>query len=216
MDKPSVSVRGTARLEVPPDLARFTVSVSSRHPDRQVALEALAERSSTVREIVDSAGAAVEKRESGGFHLWPETRRPGEGLPAYAGSVATTVTVNDFAVLGDLMVRLALVDQCHVAGPQFQLREHSGHLAEARRAAVQDGLERARQFADSLGAKLDSLVDLTDCDNGPMHDDVLPGPPPVPSVSGPTLPSFDVDLRPLTVQAEVQLRLTITPPVLTV
>jgi uncharacterized protein YggE len=214
MDKPSVSVRGTARLEVPPDLARFTVSVSSRHPDRQIALEALAERSSAVREIVDSAGAAVEKRESGGFHLWPENQHHGEGMPAYAGSVATTVTVNDFAVLGDLMVRLAMVDQCHVAGPRFQLREHSGHLAEARRAAVQDGLERARQFADSLGAKLDSLVDLTDCDAGPAHSDSLPVPP-KPGTGG-DLPSFDVDLRPLTVQAQVQLRLTITPPVLTV
>jgi uncharacterized protein YggE len=136
-------------------------------------------------------------------------------MPAYAGSVATTVTVNDFAVLGDLMVRLALVDQCHVAGPRFQLREHSGHLAEARRAAVQDGLERARQFADSLGAKLDSLVDLTDCDTGPaQHTDALPVPP-APGTAG-GLPSFDVDLRPLTVQAQVQLRLTITPPVLTV
>jgi uncharacterized protein YggE len=215
MEKPSVSVRGTARLEVAPDLARFTVSVSSRHPDRQVALEALAERSSTVREIVDSAGAAVEKRESGGFHLWPETRRHGEALPAYTGSVATTVTVNDFAVLGDLMVRLALVDQCHVAGPQFSLREHSGHLADARRAAVQDGLERARQFAASLGATLDSLVDLTDCDAGTPPDDALPLPP-TPAGTGPSLPSFDVDLRPLTVRAEVQLRLTITPPVLTV
>jgi uncharacterized protein YggE len=216
MDKPSVSVRGTARLEVAPDLARFTVSVSSRHPDRQIALEALAERSSAVREIVDSAGAAVEKRESGGFHLWPDTRRHGEGLPAYAGSVATTVTVNDFAVLGDLMVRLALVDQCHVAGPRFQLREHSGHMAEARRAAVQDGLERARQFADSLGAKLDSLVDLTDCDADPVHDDDALPLPAMPTGAGDDLPSFDVDLRPLTVQAQVRLRLTITPPVLTV
>jgi uncharacterized protein YggE len=213
MDKPSVSVRGTACLEVAPDLARFTVSVSSRHKDRQVALETLAERSSGVKEIVDSAGAAVVRRESGGFHLWPEARRKGEGVRAYSGTVATTVTVDDFAVLGDLMVRLALRESCHVAGPFWELREHSVHLADARKAAVRDGLDRARQFADSLGASLDSLVDLTDCD--PEQAPQAVAPHPAASENEADVPSFDVDLRPLTVRAAVQLRLTITPPDLT-
>jgi uncharacterized protein YggE len=214
MDKPSVSVRGVARLEVPPDLARFTVSVSSRHADRQIALETLAEGSSGVREIVDSAGAAVEKRESGGFHLWPDARRRGEGVREYAGTVATSVTVNDFAVLGDLMVRLALRDSCHVTGPFWELREHSEHLADARRAAVLDGLERARQFADSLGSRLDTLIELTDCDTGQDRPAAVAAHP---DHSDPEaeVPSFDVDLRPLTVEAAVQLRLTITAPDLT-
>jgi uncharacterized protein YggE len=216
MEKPSVTVRGVARLEVPPDLARFTIRVSSRHPDRQVALETLAQRSSGVREIVDGAGPAVEKRASGGFHLWPQARRTGEDIPDYAGTVTTSVTVNDFAVLGDLMVRLALRESCHVAGPFWELREHSEHLADARRAAVLDALDRARQFADSLGSRLDTLVELTDCDPGQDR----------PAAAGPHLdqlsdaavgvPSFDVDLRPLTIEAAVQLRLTITAPDLSV
>ena len=196
-----------ACLEVPPDLARFTVRVSSRHADRRTALEVLSARSDGVREVIDGAGEAVEKRESGGLHLWPAAEP--DGIPAYAGSVTTSVVVNDFGVLGDLMVRLALLEQCHVAGPFWQLRPDSEHAAEARRAAVRDGLRRARQYADSLGAKIDSLVDLTD--DGPQPAPIAP-PGADPGEQHPELPSFDVELRPLTVQAEVRLRVRITSP----
>ena len=211
-DKPALSVRGVSCLEVPPDLARFTVSVSSRHADRRTALEVLSARSDGIREVIDAAGPAVEKRESGGLHLWPETGADGDAIRAYAGSVTTSVVVNDFAVLGDLMVRLALREQCHVAGPYWQLRPDSEHAAEARRAAVRDGLRRARQYADSLGARIDSLVDLTDT----AEDSYGPVPPPAATAEHgephPELPSFDVELRPLTVRAEVRLRVTITTP----
>lgn len=206
-DRPALSVRGVACLEVPPDLARFTVRVSSRHADRRTALEVLSARSDGIRELLDGAGAAVEKRDSGGLHLWPEAGP--DGAPAYAGSVTTSVVVNDFGVLGDLMVRLALLEQCHVAGPHWQLRPDSEHAAEARRVAVRDGLRRARQYADSLGARIESLVDLTD-------DSPHPAPVPVPAADPgephPELPSFDVELRPMTVRAEVRLRVTITTP----
>jgi uncharacterized protein YggE len=206
MDKPSLSVRGVALLEVPPDLARFTVSVSSRHVDRQTALEVLAAREAEVRRILDDAGEVVARRESGGLHLWPE---PADGdAPAYTGSVTTTVTVSDFAVLSDLMVRLAVLDQCHVAGPLWELRPDSGHAAEARRAAVRDGLDRARQFAASLGAELDTLVMLTDCDPGA---DPEPAAAALAAEHGDSA-SFDVELRPLTVRAAVEMHLTITTP----
>lgn len=210
-DKPSLSVRGVACLEVPPDLARFTVSVSSRHPDRRTALEVLSARSDGIRELIDAAGAAVEKRESGGLHLWPEAGDGRETVPVYAGSVTTSVVVNDFDVLGDLMVRLALRDQCHVAGPYWRLRPDSDHAAQARREAVRDGLRRARQYADSLGAKIESLVDLTDT----AEDEPSPLPVPATVEAGDPhaeLPSFDVELRPLTVRAEVRLRVTISTP----
>ena len=209
-DKPALSVRGVACLEVPPDLARFTVSVSSRHPDRRSTLEMLSARSDGIREVIDAAGAAVATRESGGLHLWPEL--DGDTVRAYAASVTTSVVVDDFDVLGDLMVRLALREQCHVAGPYWQLRPDSDHAAEARRAAVRDGLRRAREYADSLGARIDSLLDLTDT------ADQVPEPAPVavPPVGlgepHAELPSFDVELRPLTVRAEVRLRVRITTP----
>jgi hypothetical protein len=208
-DKPSLAVRGVACLEVPPDLARFTVSVSSRHTDRRTALEMLSERSDGIREIIDRAGPAVEKRESGGLHLWPDG--DGDGIRGYAGSVTTSVVVNDFDVLGDLMTRLALREQCHVAGPYWQLRPDSAHTAEARQAAVRDGLRRARQYADSLGARIESLVDLTDT----ADDDPGPASAPQPAAEPGGTPSFDVELRPLTVRAEVRLRVRITPPDLT-
>src|SRR5689334_10354628 len=120
IDAPTVSVRGEATLEVPPDLARFSVTVSARGKDRQGVINRLAERSGAVRALVDEYGEAVERRETGAFHLSPELKRSGERVVAYTGSVGTTVTVVDFTLLGELMVRLADLEQASVSGPWWE------------------------------------------------------------------------------------------------
>jgi hypothetical protein len=205
---PTVVVRGEAVREVPPQLARFAVTVSARGKDRQGVLDRLAERVAAVRALVDGFGAAVERRETGDFHLSPELRRTGEKVVAYTGSAATTVTVTDFTVLGELMVRLADTDQATVAGPWWELRPGSGVGAEARRAAVADALERAREYAAAVGARVDRLVEIRDEGGGdrPMMR-LMAG---AAESDGP--PSFDLDPQVQEVHAAVQVRLTITEP----
>lgn len=117
VDGPVVAVRGEAFREVPPELARFQVTATARDKDRQATLTRLAERAEGVRALIDSYGAAIERRESGQLQVYPEVKRSGERVVAYHGSVSTTVTVTDFTVLGELMLRLADRDQTQVAGP---------------------------------------------------------------------------------------------------
>src|SRR5512139_1521285 len=106
-DAPVVAVRGEAYREVAPELARFTVTATARDKDRESALTRLAERAAAVRVLLDSAEPAIDRRETGELRVWPETRRSGERVVAYHGSVSTTVTVTDFTALGELMLRLA-------------------------------------------------------------------------------------------------------------
>src|SRR5512139_312014 len=117
-----VAVRGEALREVDPELAEFTVVVVARDKDRQAALTRLRERSDALRGLLDRHAEAIERRETGGLHVHPETAKKGEKVTAYSGSVATTVVVHDFAALGELMLTLANQDQTHVNGPMWSLR----------------------------------------------------------------------------------------------
>ncbi|MGW5671277.1 SIMPL domain-containing protein [Micromonospora sp. NPDC003776] len=213
VDGPVVSVRGEAYREVPPELARFAVTASVRDRDRETTLTRLAERTAAVRVLLDEAGSAVERRETGQLRVWPETRRSGERVVAYHGSVSTTVTVHDFTALGELMLRLADQDQVEVAGPWWSLRPDSPTHREARHAAIADALARAREYAEALGARVTALVELADTG-------VAAAPPMLARAAfakggpGAAPPELELDPQPQPVQAAVEARFTISEPVL--
>ncbi|MFG3576534.1 SIMPL domain-containing protein [Micromonospora chersina] len=210
-DAPVVAVRGEAYREVAPELARFTVTATARDRDRETTLTRLAERTAAVRVLLDAAEPAVERRETGQLRVWPETRRSGERVVAYHGSVTTTVSVVDFTALGELMLRLADQEQVEVAGPWWSLRPDSPAYREARHAAIADALARAREYAEALGARVTALLELADTG--------LAAAPPMMAKAGfaragEAAPELELDPQPQPVQAAVEARFTISEPVL--
>ena len=205
---PVVSVRGEAFREVPPEIARFSVTVAARDRDRRRTLARLGERAGAVRALVETYGSAVERQETGALRVHPELKRSGERVAAYQGSVTTTVTVSDFTVLAELMLRLADQDQTTVTGPWWQLRPDSPIHREARREAVGAAVARAREYAEALGARLTGLIEIADTG--------LAGPTAMTraayQVDGGGPPELDLDPEQQTVHATVEARFTITAP----
>lgn len=206
-----IVARGEASREVPPELAVFSVTVSARDKDRQTTLTRLTERAAQLRSALDDYPEAIERRETSGVQVRPELKRGGERVSAYAGSVTTTVTVTDFAALGELLLRLANQDQTAVSGPWWQLRPGSRAGAEVRRAAIADALGRAREYAEAVGAEVDRLVEILDDGAGGggaqpmMRMAAFRGAPEADL-------ELDIDPQQQTVQAAVIVRVTITEP----
>ncbi|MEV1285739.1 SIMPL domain-containing protein [Micromonospora sp. NPDC049679] len=213
VDDPVVAVRGEVIREVPPEIARFSVTVAARDKERQATLARLAARSEAVRALIDGYGAAIERRETGGLQVRPELKRAGERVAAYQGSVTTTVTVSDFTVLGELMLRLADQDQTGVAGPWWELRPDSPVHGEARRAAIGEALTRAREYADALGARVTGLLELADTGlaNQPMMRTVAYGATGA-EWGGAAVPELQLDPQVQTVQTAVEARFAISEP----
>ncbi|HET8682268.1 MAG TPA: SIMPL domain-containing protein [Micromonosporaceae bacterium] len=212
MESPTVAVRGEVQREVPPELARFGVTVAARDPDRQAALARVAERVNALRAVLDEYGAAIERRETGGVFVQPETKGRGERVTAYSARVSTTVTVTDLTVLGDIMLRLADQDQTTVYGPWWSLRPDSPAYRAARRDAVADAVSRAREYADAVGARLDRLVEIADvgADAQPMME--LAAFRGGGALDAEGAPRLDLEPPVQTVFARVALRFTITQP----
>ncbi|MDX2708546.1 SIMPL domain-containing protein [Streptomyces sp. PA03-6a] len=163
-ETPHVGVRGEATLEVEPELARIAVTVSARGTDRRATLDDLSRRNAQVLDLVKGYTDAVEKLETGAFVITPELRERGRGerVRAYHGSVRVGATLTDFTALGELTTRLADLELTRVDGPWWSLRPDSPAYSEARRQAVRDAVQRAREYAEALGARLVALVELAD------------------------------------------------------
>jgi len=212
MADPVVAVRGEAVREVPPELARFVVTVVARDKDRQATLRRLAERAEQTRAVIDGYGDAVERRESGGLQVHPERKRSGEKVTAYYGSVTTTVTMADFEVLGELMLRLADQDQTEVGGPWWELRPDSQAHREVRRAAIDDAISVARDYAAALGARITALVEVADAGLRPPGMQPMFARAAADSGMAGGGPAVDLDPQVQTVHAAIEARFTISEP----
>ncbi|GAU68346.1 hypothetical protein SSP35_07_01480 [Streptomyces sp. NBRC 110611] len=217
-DTPRLAVRGEAHLEVAPEIARITVTLSARGTNRNTTLADLTRRNEHALTLIKSYGDAVEKLETGAFTLTPQLTDKGrhERVRAYHGRVAHTATLNDFTALGELTTRLADLDLTRVDGPWWALRPDSPAHRTARTQAVHDAVQRAREYAEALGARLDALLEIADL--GAENQAFTP-PPGMRGFAGraatqESAPALDLEPQQQTVHAAVNARLTMTRPAL--
>ncbi|MEV7679288.1 SIMPL domain-containing protein [Streptomyces sp. NPDC088341] len=219
-DTPRVAVRGEARLEVDPEIARIGVTIGARGTDRRTALDDLTRRNAEALTLIKSYGEAVEKLETGAFSISPELTKHGRGerIRAYHGRVHLTVELTDFTALGELTTRLADLELTQVAGPWWALRPDSPAHGEARRQAVREAVQRAREYAEALGARLAALVELADLGaEAPAAYGMAPAGALRSRSFGATdsaeaAPALDLEPQRQTVHAQVNARFTMTPP----
>lgn len=160
---PVIAVRGEAELLVDPEVADLTVVVTSQARDRREAFERLVKRNDEVLELVRSYGDSVDRVESTGVSVAPEVRKGREEkIRSYYGAVRVSVTVADFAVLGDLVARLADLEAATLDGPRWRLRRSSPVYREARTRAVAEAVQRVRDYAAALGCRVTGLIELAD------------------------------------------------------
>ncbi|MFD3761429.1 SIMPL domain-containing protein [Streptomyces sp. NPDC058622] len=219
-DVPRVAVCGEARIEVDPEIARIGITVSARGTDRRTALDDLTRRNNAVLDLVKSYGDPVEKLETGAFSISPELTRHGRGdrIRAHHGRVHITAELNDFTTLGELTTRLADLELTHVDGPWWALRPTSPAHGEARRQAVLEAVQRAREYAEALGSRLSALVELADlgAENAVPFQAAGPGGGMRTMAFSATedagAPPLDLEPQRQTVYAQVNARFTMTPP----
>ncbi|GAA2989038.1 SIMPL domain-containing protein [Streptomyces fulvorobeus] len=219
---PRVTVRGEAHIEADPETARIFVTVSARGTDRRTALDDLTRRNTQATELIRSYGEAIDALETGALSISPELTRHGRGerVRAYHGSVQLNVTLTDFTALGELTSRLADQELTHVTGPRWALRPTSPVHAHARRQAVREAVQRAREYAEALDTELGALLELADTGPNPgsttrpgFAHRGAPTPPPMADAEATPEP---LDLEPVrqAVHAQVEASFTLAPPTL--
>ncbi len=162
--EPVISVRGESMLEVDPEIAVLFVTIMARDKDRRRALELLTERNRQAAALIKGYGDAVEKLESEPVSVHPVFKddKARERVTGYVARAGFHVTVSDFAVLSELVPRLANEEMVAVAGPAWRLRLDSGVYREARLAAARDATQRAREYAEAFGGRVTGLVEAAD------------------------------------------------------
>ncbi|GAA1967100.1 SIMPL domain-containing protein [Catenulispora subtropica] len=213
-----VSVRGEATLEADPELCEFAVTVTARARDHRDALEQLTQRNKELLDQVKAEyGGALEKLETGHFSVYPEWRsRKSDKIGPYQGSVRVRIVVKDFAVLGEMVTKLADGEGRSVDGPYWSLRRDSDVYRRARNEAVGEAVRRAHEYAEAVGSTLIELLELADTgmsSSGAPQGRAMYAMAAAPggsSYAGP--PALDLEPQRQTVSAAVEARFSGTQP----
>ena len=218
-----ISVRGEALLTVEPEVVDLTVVVTTQAKDRREAFERLVKRNDEVLALLRSYGDSVERIESSGVAVHPEVRRGGrdEKVRSYGGAVRVEVRIADFAVLGEIVARVADLEAAHVEGPRWRLRRTSPVYRKARTRAVGEARTRAEDYAEALGSRITGLIELAD--SGLMQTErarttAVQHASRSPAVAGAAFGSAEapaLDLEPVSqeVRASVEARFYATQPI---
>ena len=159
-EQPHVVVRGEAVLTVPPEVAELGVTVRVSARDRQTAIERCGARAAEVTRVIAAAGDAVETADTAAVSVHLERYDQGPGVPV--AIVRTRLVLGRPEATGPLLVALGELDDVMVDGPSWQLRPGSSAPEEARLAAIDDAIRRARLYAGAFGAELTALLEIAD------------------------------------------------------
>ncbi|GAB7107709.1 hypothetical protein JCM4814A_60230 [Streptomyces phaeofaciens JCM 4814] len=218
-DTPLLTVRGEAELDVDPEIARITVTLTARGRDRRTTLDDLTRRNTVALDLIKSYGDTVENLSTGAMSITPELTRRGRGerVRTYQGTIRLTAELTDFTALGELTTRLADLDLTRIDGPWWDLRPHSPAHREARRQAVHEAVRRAKEYAEALGTTVAALVELADAGTGggrprSAFDRRAVRMSAVAAEAGTEAEPLDLEPQRMWVRAEVTAQFTMNPP----
>lgn len=163
---PRISVVGEGEASVVPDMAVVTLSVLR---EAGTAREALNANSTAMKEVLDAlkaAGIAERDIQTSRLDIQPRYAQPARDKPqepkivGYAVSNEVTVRIRKLAETGAIIDKVVGLGVNQGGGIAFVKEDLKATLAEARKRAVADALDKARTLAEAAGVKLGPILSI--------------------------------------------------------
>jgi uncharacterized protein len=171
----SLTVSGTGRVLLKPDIAYINIGV---HTERPVASEAVDVNNADTQKVIDAlkgVGVAADDITTTNFSIWQNTPYSADGTPTtpiYAVDNTVYVTVRDLAGLGDLLDAAVAAGANNVNSIQFDVADKTKVKTDARSEAVKAAKAQAEELAATTGVTLGAIQTVSYFDSvpGPFYE----------------------------------------------
>lgn len=162
-----ISVSGTGRVDLAPDMATVRIGVTHQDEDAAAALQQTSDAVAAMLARLTELGIAPRDVQTAGLSLNPVWRdRPeqqGQPMPwGFEASNVVSLRLRDIAALGEVLDSLVADGANRLDGVSFGLQDPEASMDEARRLAVADARRKATLFAEAAGVALGQVIDLTE------------------------------------------------------
>lgn len=165
----TITVRGTGKLSVKPDLITVTLTLTSKSKDYQEALAGADKQLLALRQAVMEAGFEEDALKTSSFDVRTEYNsvRDKDGMyrEVFAGYVCEHGMKLDFAFDTQKLAEVLKAVSRSVAEPQlfihFSVKDKDAVSDKLLASAAKNARTRARLLAEASGAELGELVSIT-------------------------------------------------------
>ena len=155
----TVTVRGTALAAVTPDRAELSLALSHLAADAATALDAIAERSQRLEQILTDKGFARTDWATDGVQVAEEYQWKNDAnvLVGHRASTAVTVTIRSVDLVGAVIRDGVTVTGASVRNLMWRVDADNPARRELLGAAARDARVRATAYVEALGLRLGAV-----------------------------------------------------------
>jgi uncharacterized protein YggE len=159
---PTVSVSGSAAIEVIPDEVTLILGVETWHPELSVAKRRNSSSVEAVIQVIKSSGVRPEKIQTDHIDIVPTYQEYSYPKQVEGYFVRRTVVakLHDLSKFDDLLSRVIEEGANYVHGIEFATTELRRYRDEARALAMQAAREKAEALSSEAGCKLGQPVSV--------------------------------------------------------
>jgi uncharacterized protein YggE len=161
----AITVSGVGHVLAPPDMARLSVAVAERDAEVQVAQQRAADVTGRVLALLDSLGVDRSQINSTGATVQPEYRwnrdTQEQEFVGYIARRQIEVELRDLELLGSIVEGTVAAGVNQISRPVLDLSTRRDQYRRALAKAAEDARENARVLAESLGARLGPVLQIS-------------------------------------------------------
>ncbi|MBT4522217.1 MAG: SIMPL domain-containing protein [Halieaceae bacterium] len=168
---PRILVIGVGRVDVAPDMAILTLTVTREAATARAALDANSRAMSDVLAALETQGIDKRDLQTSNFSIQPKYlhRRPnsaGEHQPpkivGYTVRNGLTVRVRDISNLGAILDKSVTLGVNEGGNIEFTSDDPTVAIAQARSRAVRDAIAKANTLAEAAGLKVGKVLEISE------------------------------------------------------
>ncbi|WP_045386914.1 SIMPL domain-containing protein [Falsirhodobacter sp. alg1] len=160
---PEITVTGEGQVSAAPDMATVSMGVTSTGATAQEAMQANATALQQVMAKLGDAGIAEADIQTRGLQLNPDWSEGNDRqITGYTAANMVTVKVRALDSVGGVLDAVVADGANTLNGIAFDLSDPKPAVDQARKLAVADAMERARQLTDAAGVSLGRIVSISE------------------------------------------------------
>lgn len=168
---PRIVVTGEGRVDLAPDMAILSLTVTRQEETARAALDANSMAMSAVQKAMTSAGVAARDLQTSGFsiqpkYFYPPQQKSGEREPprivGYTVRNSLTVRVRDISNVGAILDKSVSLGVNEGGNISFTNEDPSEAITEARIRAMKHAISKAGTLAKAAGVKTGQILEISE------------------------------------------------------
>jgi uncharacterized protein YggE len=168
---PRILVTGEGSVDVPPDMAVLSLTVTREAETARAALDANSSAMNKVLSAMKAEGIKARDLQTSGFsiqpkYIYPSPKSSGQREPpqivGYTVRNSLSVRIRDVGMVGQILDKSVTLGVNEGGNIMFTNADPSTVITQARIEAVKDAMSKATTLAEAAGVKTGKLLEISE------------------------------------------------------